>query len=288
MDKVIGIGAFGCLVGEQLAAYPEYRIYKIDSDIDQRGSLSVGTHHNIEEYEKNLNTQEVEIYLGSIKKGDEVLIVVEGGTPISGILLRVIETIRDASVNVMYITPDRSVIGEEQQRDDKIVFNVVQEYARSGAIKNCYLVSYAALEVLVGNVPITSYRESLAYFLGYVIAMINYFAHTDPLIDNSPTVKNHKRILSYGVSSLEKQAEVKLLFPLEEVSDLHFFYGIPAESTNSDDTLMEKIKDHVKNYSRSQDMRVTFSVFATTLEDPMVLATAYSGHIQPLPKKDII
>ncbi len=284
MDKVIGLGSFGCLVGEELAAYPEYRIYRIDSRSSVRGSLGIGEYNNIEDYEKNLDSQEVEIYLSSIKKGDEVLLITEGGEPITGSLLRIIETIQDASVSVMYICPDRELIGEEQRRDDKIVFNILQEYARSGAINNCYLVSYSALEVLTGNVPITSYKKSLAYFLGYVTAMVNYFAHTSPVIENAPSVQSHKRILSYGVSSLEKSAEVKLLFPLEDVTDLHFFYGIPEESIASDETMMEKIKEHVNNYSKSQDMRVTFSVFSTTLETPIVLAQAYSGVLQKLPE----
>ncbi len=285
MDKVIGLGSFGCLVGEELAAYPEYRIYRIDTLSSGRGSLGIGEYTNIEEYERSLDSQEVEIYLSSIKKGDEVLLITEGGEPITGSLLRILETIQDASVSVMYICPDRELIGAEQRRDDKIVFNIIQEYARSGAINNCYLVSYPALEILTGNVPITSYKKSLAYFLGYVTAMVNYFAHTKPVIENAPTVQKHKRILSYGVSSLEKTAEVKLLFPLEDVTDLHFFYGIPEESVTSDETMMEKIKDHVNNYSKSQDMRVTFSVFSTTLENPIVLAKAYSSALQKLPER---
>ena len=42
MDKVIGLGKLGCAIAEELTAYPEYRIYKIDGDIDERGSLSIG------------------------------------------------------------------------------------------------------------------------------------------------------------------------------------------------------------------------------------------------------
>ena len=35
MDKVVGLGRFGCLIAEQLTSYPEYRVYKIDSDPDR-------------------------------------------------------------------------------------------------------------------------------------------------------------------------------------------------------------------------------------------------------------
>ena len=33
MDKVIGLGKLGCAIAEELTAYPEYRIYKIDAEI---------------------------------------------------------------------------------------------------------------------------------------------------------------------------------------------------------------------------------------------------------------
>ena len=32
LDKIIGLGKWGCLIAEELTEYPEYRIYKIDSD----------------------------------------------------------------------------------------------------------------------------------------------------------------------------------------------------------------------------------------------------------------
>ena len=79
MDKVIGLGKAGCAVAEQLTAYPEYRIYKIDVETEERGSLSLDPQPDMASYEKNIDQQEVEVYLRSIKSEDQVLLVVEGG-----------------------------------------------------------------------------------------------------------------------------------------------------------------------------------------------------------------
>ena len=54
MEKIIGLGRLGCSIAEQLTAYPEYRVYKISSEIEERGSLSIGKHNDIKEYEENL------------------------------------------------------------------------------------------------------------------------------------------------------------------------------------------------------------------------------------------
>ena len=132
MDKVIGLGKSGCAIVEELTSYPEYRVYKIDSDIAERASLSIGVFSDMEEYEKNLDKDEVSIYLRSVKPGDEVLLVVEGGDPVAGAVLSILECIKDAKIHVAYILPDRSMISQVAKRNDKICFNVLQQYARSG------------------------------------------------------------------------------------------------------------------------------------------------------------
>ena len=156
MDKVIGLGKLGCAVVEHLTAYPEYRIYKIDSEIDERGSLSIGEYSGMDDYERMLDQDSVAVYLRSIKKKDEILLVLEGGDPVSGATLKILETIKDPKLNVLYIVPDRVMCSEIQRRDDKIAFNVLQEYARSGAFEKIFLVHRQAVDNFVGDVPIHS------------------------------------------------------------------------------------------------------------------------------------
>ena len=280
MDKVIGLGDFGCAVAEQLTAYPEYRIYKINSTIDERGSLSIGEYSTIDQYENTLDTDEVSIYLRSIKPEDEVLFIVEGGTPISGATLKILRTIRDSRIAVLYVCPDRQMISETQKRDDKIVFNVLQEYARSGASERVFLVSKPAVDKLVGDVSIQEYEKSISYFVAYTIAMYNYFNHTDSVLSNTISPPKIARVTALGVSSLEEASQdINFLFPLDEIKDIHFFYGIPAEDMADDTSLIKRIKSHVKTY-KGDEISTSFSVYETTLGDPMVLCIAYSGKIQ--------
>jgi hypothetical protein len=280
MDKVIGLGRLGCSVAEELTAYPEYRIYKIDVGIKERASLSFPEFENMQQYEEGIDAHEVSLYLRTIKDGDECLLVVEGGTAISGAVLRVVEAIRGAKVNVLYISPDRSVSTETQKRYDRIAFNVLQEYARSGAIENIILVNKPSIEILAGEASIKNYEKNISYFISYVLAMINYYNHTNPIVSTESKVADHRRIATLGVSSLEERAAINLLFPLKEISDVVFHYGIPEKDVSTDETLMKKIKEQVKSYRTTDEMSVSFAVYPTTLESPVVLCTAYSSTIQ--------
>jgi hypothetical protein len=280
LDKVIGIGDFGCALAEELTAYPEYRVYKINSDISERGSLAIGRYSDMQEYESNIDDDEVAVYLRSVKSGDEVLVAVEGGDPITGSLLRILKTISDAKVSVLYVCPDRNICSETQKRDDKICFNVIQEYARSGALDRVYLINKSSVEALVGDVSIQEYEKSISYFISYVVAMVNYFNHSEAIVLNKLSVKNSCRIATFGVCSLDNKAPVNLLFPLNKISDVHFYYGLPSDVIEADGTLMKKIKQQVRDYKTDESMSVGFSVYSLTLPDPFVVCAAYSNEIQ--------
>lgn len=282
MDKVIGLGKLGCAIAEELTAYPEYRIYKIDAEIDERGSFSIGASADMEAYEKNFDSTAAEVYLRSIKPGDSILVIMSGGDPVSGCILRLLECIKDAEINVLYIVPEREMISGVQKRDDKISFNVLQEYARSGVFKSLLLVKKTVVEKLMGDVSIQQYEKNISYFISYTIAMINYFEHTEPIVANKIAPVEWCRIGTYGISSLdEKNQDTNLLFPLEAISDIHFFYGVPSQELDQDPTLMKKIKEHVKSF-KSGNISTSFSVYSTSFDNLMVLCSATSARIQPL------
>lgn len=271
----------GCAIAEEFTAYPEYRVYKIDSDTDERASLSIGKNSGMEEYEKNLPKDEVEIYLRSIKDGDEVLFIIEGGDPISGASLAILESIRGAKVSVLYLVPDRDLCSLVQKRDDRISFYVLQEYARSGLLDNLFLVEKMSIESLVGDVPIHEHKKQTAYFIAYIFAMINYFHHTESVLSGEIKRNEISRISTIGICSLE--SDTSTLFPMTEIKDTMFFYGIPDNDLEEDPSLMRKIKSHVKDKNPGES--AGFSIFSTTFDKPQILAIFSTSQIQKLPKE---
>ena len=279
MDKIIGLGQMGCNIAEEFSAYPEYRIYKIMDQSQDRGVLELGSYNSMEDYERNLDENEVTAYLRSIKSNDEVLVVLGGGEAISGAVLKILHCIKDSQLNVLYIAPDRSMSSLDDQRNDKISFNVLQEYARSGAINQIILIDYPSVEQLIGEVSIQNYNQQINYLVCYAVAMTNFFKHTDPVMNVRLKPTEWASLTTIGVGSLES-AEVNYLFPLEKVTELHFYFGIPLSDLQEDNSLMKRIKDYIKEF-KDQDITVSFSVHETTFGSLMVLCEVFSPHIQP-------
>ena len=279
MHKIIGLGSTGCGIAEEFSAYPEYLIYKIGSEIEERGNLALEKQTDIQGYEENTDIQEIQLYLRGIKEGDEVLFVVGGGEPISGLSLIILEQIKHAKINILYIVPDREIASDIQKRDDRIVFNILQEYTRSGLFEGIFLINKAVIEELVGDVTISSYEKSINNFIAYVVAMINYYDHTDTVLDNRSERHKLSRIGTFGVASLEKDAEVRYLFPLEKTQYVHYYYGIPAAELKEDNTLMREIKTQTKRFTQ-ESVSTNFSVYSTTFNDVMVLCSLFTKEIQ--------
>jgi len=227
MDKIIGLGKVGCRVADEFLKYPEYRVYRIDDKLEERGTCSLGTYVTTSDYEKEPDFGEVEAYLRGIKTGDEVLFVVAGSEPISGASLSVLEIVKDARITVLYISPDPLLLSPLQSRDNKIIFNVLQEYARSGLFEHIYLVDTPAVEEMIGDVSIAEYEQKIAHFIAYMMTTVNYFNHIDPVVSSNAAVPAGCRIGTLGFSSLEEQPTLRSLFPLSQTRHLHFYYGIP-------------------------------------------------------------
>ena len=283
--KVIGLGRIGCGIASQFEVYPEYDIYKIGTDLETRGNfhshLLIDPQESIQQYEERFDSIDVEAYLEGIKASDDVLFIVEGGDPITGIVLSLLETIKDCKISVMYICPDPDISSLVQKRDNKIVFNVLQEYARSGLFERIYLVNRSRVEELVGDVAIADYENSVHHFISYVFAMTAYFDNSRSVLESKMEPPDICRISTFGLTSLEDGAEIKFLFDLEDEKSSHFYFGIPDETLATDNQLMGKIKSQVKRFGRD-GVDNGFSVHSTDLEQTVVLCCFHTSKIQGL------
>ena len=280
MDKVVGIGDVGAKVAEEFTEHPEYRIYKIAPGLEGRADLAIDRCADMESYENNLDKSEVASYLRSIHPDDEVLVILEGGDPTNGIILSVLEEIAQATISVVYICPDTSLIGDTQKRDHRITFGVLQEYARSGVFQMMYLVDRSRVEEMLGDVSIAMYEQSVHNFISYAVVMINYFNHADPVVSTGSDISPLSRIATFGVGSLEEDSATKYLYELDDKQEEHFYYGIPSAQIAEDPTLMRQIKEQVKSFS-GDTFSTSFAVFPTTFDDRMVISCAYTKHVQP-------
>ena len=277
-SNVIGVGRLGSKIALEFEAYPEYRIYTFDTESRGKGSFDIDPEVGIEEYEKNLPVDDVKIYLRKIKKDEQVLLFVEGGDPISGAILRLLSLVKESNITVVYLCPEREIVSPMQKRDDRVVFGALQEYARSGLFKAVCLLDKSRVDSMLGDTTIQEYEKSFSYFVSYVLAMVNFFNNTDPVISRQPSPSELDRICTLSVCDLQEGSS-SALYDLENPSYTHLYYGIPED--NEDNKIISKIKNHAKQVKGNVE-HTTYSVHETSLEEVIVLSQTFTSLVQDL------
>jgi ABC-type lipoprotein export system ATPase subunit len=91
-----------------------------------------------------------------------VLFVVGGSGSVSSASLSVLKHLKNkCKINVLYVKPDMSFLSPLKQKLERMVYNVFQEYARSGLFERLYIVSNSELENIIGGVPVKLYNEKI-------------------------------------------------------------------------------------------------------------------------------
>ena len=277
-SNIIGVGRLGSKIALEFEAYPEYRIYTFDTENRGRNSFDIDSELSIEEYEKNFPSDDIKIYLRKIKNREEVLVFLEGGDPISGIVLRLLSLIKDTKITIIYLCPEREIVSPTQKRDDKIVFGALQEYSRSGLFESVCLLDKSKVDTLLGDTTIQEYEKSFSYFVSYILAMINFFNNTDPVISRKPSPSFLDRVCTLSVCDLD-EGTVSPLYDLEDPSYTHLYYGIPED--NEDNKIIAKIKNHAKEV-KGEVEHTTYSVHETSLDKVIVLSQTFTSTVQSL------
>jgi len=276
MDTIIGLGNAGCNIADMFGTYSQYNIFKLDVGLEKSpNSFPLQEHSKIEDYEEK--QPNFHSFLRDIH--GEVLVVIGGGGKISSASLAILECLKKkCKINILYIKPSISFLNETQQKLEKLVYNVLQEYTRSGVFEKILIVSNEEVESIIGGVPVNKYYEKLNESLVSTIHMINVYKHNAPVTDTFIELPIGARIASIGISNLEKK-EDKMFFSLDNVSDVVYYYAYNKDKLESDVGLMNKIKEAISS-KKSEGVRVTYGIFETDYKEDYVYCINYSSIIQ--------
>ena len=271
---VVGLGRAGCNIARAFSKFPQYETYGIDTHKDADITIKKRTSH--ESYDTHFPDLKRRLKF----KNKEALIITCGSGQISGAILRLLGQLQNNELRVIYVQPDLSLLSEVQRMQERIVRNVLQEYARSGAINRVYLVDNVAIERSVGDVSISGYYDVLNQAIVNTIHMINVFENSEPVIGNFITPTEISRIATVGIVDLAGPEEKENWFyGLTECRDVVYYYGINKDDLKNDGTLFRKINEFVKS-KLDDKMSVSYGVFETTYEQKYCYCIKYSSMVQ--------
>ena len=201
-----------------------------------------------------------------------------GSGAISGLSLTILEKIKDKNISVLYIQPDTQLLGELGKKQEKIVQQVLQQYARSGLFKTLYLISNVSLEKIVNEVSILNYNKQLNQLIVSTIHMLNVFDHTQPIMSTFDKLPDTARIATIGIMDV-KENEQKLFFSLDKVREMRYYYSINREELAKEGNLLSSVKQNIKEMS-ADGVRASYGIYASNYEQSYGYVVAYSSKIQ--------
>ena len=274
--NVIGLGSAGCNIAEKLSEYPQYTPYFIDSEKRPGDNfLLVTKKTSHEEYEAKTRLRKA--FFQKIK--GETMFIVAGAATVSGLSLRVLEKIKHLNPTILYIKSDVSLLPEIRKKQENVVFNILQQYARSTLFKKMYIVDNVVLEGILGEVPIKGYYEHLNSLIVSTLHMVNVYKNSQAEMETFSEPVNSARIGTFGVVDVES-GEEKLFYPLDNPREKMYYYAINEEQLKNDGGLFKRITGHVRDKVIDEKMKVSYGIYSTDYEKNYAYSVACASFIQ--------
>ncbi len=276
MYNIVGLGKAGCSIAEMFAQYPQYKVYKLDSEnVKESNYFKLPKCKTIEEYEERVPS------LKRFFKGisGKVLFVVGGSGKIAGASLRVLSQIKHCELTILYIRPDTQLLDNLRRQQERVVYYVLQESARSALFERMYVVGNSALANIIGDISIVGYYDKLNELLVTTMHMINVYENSEPIIDtHSDSVLDVARISTVGMYDHERGKE-KWFYPLAAPREKTFYYAFNKKCLQEDGQLHKEVTEQIKKIV-TKHTKVSYGIYETEYEQNYVYCKMHSSKIQ--------
>jgi len=280
MQTVIGLGKAGCNIVDHLSRYPQYQIKKIDVGLKKtKTTFGLKRQDGSELYEKSNMPKGINNFLEGVMP--ETLFITSCGA-VSGASLKILQKIhKKTKIQVMYILPQKDDLVGEKLLQNNLLFNVFQEYARSGLFDRVFLLDNSRLSDIMGPVPIMKYWDSINNLVSTTYHMLNVFQNTQPVITTNTKRIDTARVSTIGLLDSQNNQE-KMFFNLDIPREKSYYYGVPKKQLEEDPNLMEVIRENLKSNTEHDKMKTTYSVHSTDYNELIAYCEKSSTLIQQL------
>jgi hypothetical protein len=276
MYTVIGIGGVGCKVAKCFSAYGQYSILCVDdAPTGWKEQVLVPKQRRPEDYEESFKG------LPKAKKDkikDNVIVVLSGASLVSSISLRLLYQLRDKSITVLCIRPEKDLMDVTKSAQERVIFSVLQEYTRSGLFERIYLTSNSEIDKLVEDASIKEYYPAINKMIASVFHMIMVFDHQEAVVSNFSEINEARRVCTLGILNIEDGSETKF-FSCDNIMDTRLYYGISKDTLNSDKNLQRNIIKLIKD-KNEELCKYSYGVYETQYDWDFCYAKYFSSKVQ--------
>jgi hypothetical protein len=276
MISIVGLGTAGSRIADKFRQTKNYNVYAMNDRVlrNSKYKFKLKTYESAEEYEKNI--PDVRKFFSEID--DHVQFFIMGSSFSSNYSLGILEQLKHKKIDVFYIQPDSELMTGVPKMLDKIVFSVLQEYARSALLNSFTLISNVMIEKSIGNIPIKTYYDKINDSIFSTVHYVNYFTHAEPEIGMTAKPLEINRIRTYGLLD-PKSLEEKWLYDLDIHRDVCYYLCINKDRLENEGGLHKKIVDMLKEKPKNAFRRISYAIYETEHQD-FGLCVAHTNAIQ--------
>jgi hypothetical protein len=276
MQTIICLGNKSCDIGELFEKNENFKVKLIDKNIEGKNCFSLQVQKTPEEYETNC--PDMTDFLSDIS--DNILFITSGDCDVVSASLTILKQIKQKNISVLYLIPDIDYLRNESLLINKVVFNVFQEYARSGVFKEMFLFDSKTLEAFLGDIPIADWYEEHLNLIYKTYSAINSLKSLNSIIENYFPPSDVSRISTFGMYDLENNIE-KMFFDIKNINDKCYNFFINENVLKTDNKLFKVIKEQLKN-KVVDNTKISYRIYSTKNENNYCYVTAHSKFIQSL------
>ena len=264
MISIVGVGNPASCIAQKFVSVKNYKVYQLNDKVERHTKYKrkIKSFENPEEYENNI--PDLKKFFAEVNTQVQVFIV--GSTMSSNYSLGILEQLKDKQIEVFYIKPDSELLTGIPKLVDKVVFSVLQEYARSGLLKSLTVISNELLENHLGDVPIKKYYNTLNESIFQTVHYLNFFEHNEPEIGMVSKPLDVCRIRTIGLLDM-KNLQEKWLFELDMDRDICYYMCISKEKLETDGGLHKRLVDLLKQKPRNAFRKISYAIYETEYED---------------------
>jgi hypothetical protein len=273
MDTIIGLGKGGCNIAKNFEQYPQYNTICIDTEnAGYANFLRLPKQDSHEDYEANYTALD----LGDC--GDHVGFFCVGSGRISGVVLRVLEQIKDKKVWVYLIKADPTDLSEKGRLRERATFFILQEFARCGLLDRLYILDNKRIEAHLEEVSILNYWEKINEAVSSTIHMLNYFSNTPSVMTTVSAPPEPAKIQTLGFVDVETGSE-NLFYDLQFPRHRLYYYAINQDKLETDAKLLTAIKQQMQDQT-TENCMANYSIYGTTYQQNYCYVELFSSFIQ--------
>jgi len=233
----------------------------------------------VEDYEKFCPTFKKQLSFTE----EECWVFMSGSGKVAGCSLRILESIKEKKVNIVYVCPDMTMCNPIQLKRHKVCFNVLQEYTRSGLLHRLYAFSNKEIINVIGEQPVTKLYNMINRQIANAIETMVWFQSVEPIMGTAHESKPISRICALSVGDFKKNEE-KMLYLLDNVTESSYIYIISKQELEESKDLLKIIKNRVLA-DEENNIISSFAIYSSDHDQSFFYSMKLTHFIQDIEKK---